>query len=616
MTREDFMRIFIDVSNKIISFGIDKGYFDPSKKEKLENKLRNIINKDIQYLDDSQGLAYFNPNNQILGFNINQITTEGDAITLILHEEKHILDQHIDWDNTKHIDNSHVGFHQQHSGIGIGQNESITDRFAIEMAKSFTNNNIRTTLFDTFNLIFQTDMVRYQVEDKLNQLFCKSIGITLDELISMQNDEKMDRLNELISRFNEFADYDRYSAAIDGIYELRYGANGKKDTEFTEEDIRKMHEYIQLAQNEFEKYITQTTPEKLEDIKGEFITIDTRYKIDDERKNDLVNRIHGSKPKETSDSSLADIFSMLRMDLEDDSKTQSLQLNGQIQKNKKELESQTKKHTKSTQDLGKKLTEEVKKNFLKWSEGNKYLYELLCKCWENKIRTFASCGGHEEENNRPYIGIIIDNNSLPIIKSILAQVQDMQNIAITSDARHLGNGKLLSDEELRGLVFYAHNYNCCELFYKMKKGIETKERDIALSPKVSRFYELLKELNATSREELQASINDNVIVGSAFSTPTQDFIDFENSKKMVRNSKIIRFFRKLLPFKKLNTTRYENLQQKYGFLQREYAEERITKMEQYRIENSNGEIERNAISQSGSTVKAEEEINKSNCLEL
>ncbi len=33
MNREDFMRIFIDVSNKIISLGIDKGYFDPNGKQ-------------------------------------------------------------------------------------------------------------------------------------------------------------------------------------------------------------------------------------------------------------------------------------------------------------------------------------------------------------------------------------------------------------------------------------------------------------------------------------------------------------------------------------------------------------------------------------------------------
>lgn len=239
----------------------------------------------------------------------------------------------------------------------------------------------------------------------------------------------------------------------------------------------------------------------------------------------------------------------------------------------------------------KELTEEEKKNFLEWSEGNKYLYELLCSCWENGIMTFASCGGHENGNNSPYLGIIINNNSLPFIKNMLGQIQNMENIVVSSGVRGRGNGQLLADEELRGLAFYAHNYNCCELFYKMRKGIETKERETTLSSKASRFYDLLTRLNATSREELQADVNDNIVVDSTFSTKTQDFIDFENSKKMVRNSKLIRFFRKLLPFKKLDTTRYENLQQKYGFLQREYSGERITKMEQYRVENLDNQEE-------------------------
>ena len=234
-------------------------------------------------------------------------------------------------------------------------------------------------------------------------------------------------------------------------------------------------------------------------------------------------------------------------------------------------------------DIMKELTDEEKKNFLKWSEGNKYLYELLCACWENGITTFASCGGHKNGYKIPYLGIIINNNSLPFIKSMLGQIQDMDNIVVTFDVR--GNSQLLADEELRGILFYAHNYNCCELFYKMREGIETKERGITLSPKTSRFYDMITRLNATSREELQADVNDDIIVGSTFSTKTQDFIEFEKNKKMIRNIKIIRFFRKLLPFKKLDITRYENLQQKYGFLQREYSGKQTSKMEQYRVEN-------------------------------
>lgn len=234
----------------------------------------------------------------------------------------------------------------------------------------------------------------------------------------------------------------------------------------------------------------------------------------------------------------------------------------------------------------KKLTAEEKKNFLEWSEGNRYLYELLCSCWENGITTFASCGGHEQKNGSPYLGMIINDNSLPFIKNILAQIQDMTNIVISSGVR-IRDKQLCPDEELRGLAFYAYNYNCCELFYKMRTGIEAKEHKANLSPKANRFYNMIKSLSATSREELQAEVNDNIVVGSTFSTKTQEFIDFQNSNKMAKNSKLARFFRRLLPFKKSDTTKYEKLQQKYGFLQRTYSGERSTKMEQYRVKLDN-----------------------------
>ena len=36
------------------------------------------------------------------------------------------------------------------------------------------------------------------------------------------------------------------------------------------------------------------------------------------------------------------------------------------------------------------------------------------------------------------------------------------------------------DEQLRSVSFFASNYNCCEMFYKMKKGIECKENEVEL----------------------------------------------------------------------------------------------------------------------------------------
>ena len=51
------------------------------------------------------------------------------------------------------------------------------------------------------------------------------------------------------------------------------------------------------------------------------------------------------------------------------------------------------------------------------------------------------------------------------------------------------DGPVREDEQLRSVSFFASNYNCCEMFYKMKKGIECKENEVELNTKASRLYE-------------------------------------------------------------------------------------------------------------------------------
>lgn len=317
MNKEIFEQIFKNVSRNIIELGINKGYFDIDKKQQLQEKLSQVVQNEIQELDDSQGLAFLNPNNNTFGFNLKQIKTEQEAIILVFHELKHLLDQYNDYDNEHHIDNSHIGFHQQHSDFGKGQNESTTERFAVNMMEEFTGNKATIHSYNELNVSFDTDMVRYQIEDKLNKLFCEALGIEQDELISMQNDENMDRLNSLISKFNEGADYERYFAALDGIYELRYGANSKEDCDFSEDEIRQIHEYIQLAQDEFEKFMRYRNPKDLEMFKSNFITTDPKYRISEEQKDNLVQQIHGKNSETGKDTSLLDMFSLIRMDLID-----------------------------------------------------------------------------------------------------------------------------------------------------------------------------------------------------------------------------------------------------------------------------------------------------------
>lgn len=315
MDSKIFKDIFEKVSENIVKLGIKKGYFQIEKEAELKNKLIEIINNEITELDDSQGLAFFNPTFNNLGFNLNQIKTEEEAIILIFHELKHLLDQYFDYNNEQHI-NEHIGFHQQYSDFGKGQNESITERFAMNMMEEFTGHKRTTTSYDSLNLNFKTDMVRYQIEDRLNQLFCESMEIELDDLISMQNDESMERLNSLISKFNEGADYERYFAALDGIYELRYGRESKEnESDFTDDEIRQIHEYIQLAQDEIEKFTRYRNPENVEILKRNFITTESKYKISEEQKEKLVCQIHPIRHQKSNDSFLTDMFNMMRMDL-------------------------------------------------------------------------------------------------------------------------------------------------------------------------------------------------------------------------------------------------------------------------------------------------------------
>lgn len=231
--------------------------------------------------------------------------------------------------------------------------------------------------------------------------------------------------------------------------------------------------------------------------------------------------------------------------------------------------------------MKKELTDDQKRDFLEWSEGNKYLYELLCTCAENDITTFASCGGHDRKDSYPYLGIIINDKSLLFMKNILANVQDMENISIHTMARSNLNS-LYEDKELRAITFRAQNYNCCEMFYKMKEGIEDRSQNRMLNPKAAFFYNSILRFAKTSREDIEKILKDNIVEGSTYGTITEEFITFQNSNSMSISSKFLRFFRKFFSSKKENSKSKE-LQEKYGFLQREYIDSK-SPLNQYRAE--------------------------------
>ena len=143
-----------------------------------------------------------------LYFNAKVYKDEEEAIIYMLHEMKHALD-----DNEKSI-----GFDSKTSNMGVGGNEGATQRFATDMAEAILNIQIPETLHNSLGIQINTNLDEYQIEDKLNELFCKAIGVSRADFLQAQNEESKEAFNRMIEKFNRYASYEDFRKALDGIY--------------------------------------------------------------------------------------------------------------------------------------------------------------------------------------------------------------------------------------------------------------------------------------------------------------------------------------------------------------------------------------------------------------
>lgn len=209
--------------------------------------------------------------------------------------------------------------------------------------------------------------------------------------------------------------------------------------------------------------------------------------------------------------------------------------------------------------MKEKLANEEIENYIKWSEGNKYLYNLLYTCGKNEITTLASCGGHPHRYWVPYIEIKVDENSKSKIKNILAELQNMENIKIEYSI-----GK---DEDK--LQLYGEPYNCCELFYRINKAIQSKDNANLTNQKLKEFYEQtgkLDEFKGLQNEKSSVTVCE-------YDSQTKEYKEFLLNQKPTLNNTLARILAKLNPFKKRNSEQNRRLQEKYGVLQTEYNPE-------------------------------------------
>lgn len=274
MEKKEFQKILAK-SLTIVDVGIKNGYFQENKKEELNSKLLTIFNNGIEY--DIPGTAVYGvyvTSQKKLYYNAKVFKNEQEALIYILHEMKHGLD---------HFPDS-IGFQKNNNAENVGSNEGATQRFATDIAEEILGEKIHETQQTSLGITLQTNLDEYQIEDKLNELLCKALGISKAVFLSAQNEENQETFNTIIHNFNKYANFRDFQQALDGIYAIQeetwFDENGnllETEAKPTIEQTKRATELIRICQSQIFQYVQKSNPDKLAEIKEGFIVPMNEY---------------------------------------------------------------------------------------------------------------------------------------------------------------------------------------------------------------------------------------------------------------------------------------------------------------------------------------------------
>lgn len=274
MEKKEFQKV-LEKSLTIVDAGIKKGYFPENQRERLNSKLLTILKNGIEY--DIPGTAVYGlyvPSQNKLYYNAKVFKNEKEGLIYILHEMKHGLDN---------FPNS-IGFQKKRNNENVGSNEGATQRFATDIAEEILGEKIPETQQTSLGITLQTNLDEYQIEDKLNELLCKALGISKAFFLRAQNEETQETFYTIIQNFNKYSSFRAFQQALDGIYAIQeetwLDENGNLleiEAKPTIEQIKRTTELIRICQSQIFQYVQKSNPNKLAEIKEGFIVPMNEY---------------------------------------------------------------------------------------------------------------------------------------------------------------------------------------------------------------------------------------------------------------------------------------------------------------------------------------------------
>ena len=246
----EYDKVLAKALANIIDVGIRKQYFKYEDRLRLTKKLLEIADNVIETDIEGQAIyGWYDPYEKKLHYNPKAYKNEEEALIYILHEMKHGLDHNEEY----------VGFEVNNKNVG--QNEGATQRFATDIAEDILGIKIDKKQQESLGIVLDTNLDEYQIQDKLNELFCLAMDIPVSQFLQLQNSTSKNKMDDIKEKFNRYADYKKFADALDGIYKIQeetwfdnYGNFLEKELEPTEEQTFRAMQLITVCQNEIMKY--------------------------------------------------------------------------------------------------------------------------------------------------------------------------------------------------------------------------------------------------------------------------------------------------------------------------------------------------------------------------
>lgn len=139
--------------------------------------------------------------------------------------------------------------------------------------------------------------------------------------------------------------------------------------------------------------------------------------------------------------------------------------------------------------------EEIDKMSDSFSEGNKGLKMLLQYTMKNGINTIASCGGHHENSNDPYVSFLVNDKNQEILSKIFEKQME-KNVEIV----------FLKNQDLHHIAIYVDPENSEKGFIDLKEDLKMNEKEVEKSKLFDNLVYIQKNAINTIEIEMRGRV--------------------------------------------------------------------------------------------------------------